>query len=164
MGFIVDLKKCAELAAKNEWVSTQVDIDAGYGRECTAAVKALIASAEGKVWSTSAWRRGKKVVGNNIMPGTAIATFPIKNGKTGEFRFKGHAAILVEYYGKDIVVYDQWKPNPAIINDTGNPFSKRKISPKCDDYVSNDAEAFFVIELVEEPSGEPALCGKTSNY
>ncbi|MDR2092591.1 MAG: BPSL0067 family protein [Azoarcus sp.] len=147
MGFIVDLRKCAELAARNEWVTNDGDPDS---KECVAAVKALIAIGN-KLYSTSSWRRGKKVMGNNIMPGTAIATFR-KDGSTGKYYFKGHAAIFVDYRGGGFVVYDQWKPSE--LNPGGRRFSKRIIPLDCADSPSNNADAFYVIELIEEaPNG-----------
>lgn len=73
------------------------------------------------------------------------------------FRFKGQSAIFVRYFAGGIEVYDQF-PDPP------KPFGKRPIYNRCGYYVGNDAAAFYVIELHEEPSGEPALCGPSSRY
>lgn len=143
MAFTTTISTCEEKAALNDWVSGQADAGS---RECVAAVKKLTGAPQ-----TSLWRRGIKVKGNNIVPGTAIATFPIMLGNGDRFRFKGHSAIFVEYTAKGIWVYDQY-PSPA------KPFGKRKLEYLCSSNISNDAEAFFVIELEEVPSGEPALC------
>jgi hypothetical protein len=148
MAFMADLKKCEELAAKNDWVSSGPDAGS---KECVAAVKAL--AFGGNVVPTSLWRRGKKVVGNSILPGTAIATFPMMLGKGKRFRFKGHSAIFVRYLaGDDIEVYDQY-PVPS------KRFGKRILNNDCSRSVSNNAAAFYVIELYEDPSSQPALCG-----
>jgi hypothetical protein len=154
MAFMADLNRCKELAAQNIWVSNGPDAGS---KECVVAVKALTALIN---VSTNLWRRGKKVKGNNILPGTAIATFPIKSN--GKFRFKGHAAIFVNETAAGIMVYDQWKPSAS--DPDGKHFGKREIDYLCTRYVSNDAEAFFVIELAEEPSNEPALCSSSSYY
>jgi hypothetical protein len=156
MAFMADLDKCAELAAQNIWVNKAPDLNS---RECVASVKALTG-----VPQTTLWRRGKKVKGNSILPGTAIATFPILSN--GKFRFKGHAAIFVKYEAGGIVVYDQWGSGPVLPGQTlpGVPFHKRTIEYRCSGGVSNDGEALFVIELAEEPSNEPALCSSSSYY
>jgi hypothetical protein len=122
---------------------------------CVTAVKALTGAP-----GTAQWRRGKKVVGNNvIMPLTAIATFGSQH-KSGHFEFKGHAAIFVRHAGDGIVVYDQWWDTDV---EKLKRFSERTIPYKCAGYISNDAAAFYVIELTEFPSGNPMFCGKTSH-
>jgi len=157
MAFVIDLKKCKELEAKKGWVTTKVDADAGNGQECVAAVKKLI--WDEKPLPTSAWRRGKKVKSGAVLPGTAIATFPKEaTRKNGErFHYTGHAAIFAGYHADEsgFKVYDQWK---------GRPFGERPLRYKCGGDVSNDGEAFFVIELKEVPSDEPALCSSSSSY
>jgi len=149
MAFMADLNKCKDLAAKNDWVSSGADAGS---KGCVAAVKALTDLM--KV-PTALWRRGKKVKGNNILPGTAIATFPIKQGDEDGFRYKGHAAIFVAYTARGFEAYHQW---------ISTPFHKSELKYKCSGYVSNDAEAFYVIELQEVSSDDPALCGSTSSY
>ncbi|MDR1423032.1 MAG: BPSL0067 family protein [Azoarcus sp.] len=152
MGFIANLNRCEELAARNDWISSGPDAGS---RECVAAVKALAFGS--RVVPTSLWRRGKKVMGNNVLPGTAIATFPVMLGEGEKFRFKGHSAIFVGYFAGGIEVYDQY-PDPP------KSFGKRPLYNRCGHYVGNDAGAFYVIELNEDASGEPALCGPSSRY
>ncbi len=89
-----------------------------------------------KAPQTSEWKEGKKVRGNDIPPGAAIATF--RDGKYPNEATGNHAAI---YDGQDengIFVWDQWK---------GQAVHRRHIkfrggagSP------SNDGDAFSVIE------------------
>ena len=153
MAFMADLNRCEDLATQNSWVSDGPDAGS---KGCVAAVKSLTGLT---ATPTPLWRRGKKVKGNNILPGTAIATFPIQSN--GEFRFKGHAAIFVSETATGIIAYDQWGPNN---NRPGKVFGKRLIRFRCGGHVSDDAEALFVIELTEEPSDESALCGPSSFY
>ena len=135
----------------NDWLTAPADLATGneeYIYGCATAVKAITGAPV-----TSSWRRGKKVKGNGIAKGTAIATFARQ--KDGHFAFKGHAAIFDGYEG-GLAMYDQWwgvKPKR---------FDRRVVPYRCGGYVSNDAEAFYVIELTEEPSGDPLLCGPTS--
>ena len=152
MPFMANLATCETKVGT--WVSSGSDPGS---KECVPAVKALAGTP-----ATSAWRRGKKVKGNNILPGTAIATFPIK--KNGKFHFKGHAAIFVRYIAGGFEVYDQWAPEPNEPPKYWHPFQKRSIDYRCWGYVSNDAEAFYVIELTEHPSDDPALCRPRSSF
>ena len=131
----------AELATGNE----------NYIYGCVTAVKALAGAP-----ATTSWRRGKKVKGNSVASGTAIATFgKVKNG---HFAFKGHAAIFAGYED-GLAMYDQWGGST---DEQRKRFSSRVVPFNCDDYVSNDWEAFYVIELTEDPSGYPMLCGPAS--
>ena len=75
------------------------------------------------------------------------------------FLFKGHAAIFDKIVGNVLYVYDQWRDNNPIHQ---NLFSRRPIDFKCNGYVSNDAEAFYTIELTEDLSGDPLFCGPGS--
>lgn len=145
MPFLANLDVCAELERQAKWAEAASDPGS---KECVVAVKGLAGAP-----ATGLWRRGEKVRGNNILPGTAIATFPIKSN--GQFRFKGHAAIFIRYTASSFEVYDQW--NEVHLH-------RREMTKFCEGYVSNDAEAFYVIELSEHPSDDPALCGPTSNY
>jgi len=152
MPYMATIQACE--AKVGEWVAAGAD--ASHSSEavrkgCAAAVKALTGAPQ-----TSLWRRGKKVKGNNILPGTAIATFPTKVGTV--FMFKGHAAILAEIHATGLVVYDQY-------NTPEKPFGKRTIKFVCGGYVSNDGEAFYVIEAVQDPlTTNPALCSSTSTF
>ena len=148
MPFFATIAECD--AKLGQWVTNPAD---GSSHECVVAVKRLAQAPK-----TSFWRRGQKVKGNSIAPGTAIATFPRVHAN-GHLEFKGHGAIFIRQTATSIWVYDQWgehPPHPA------KPFGKREIFFNCGGYVSNDAEAFYVIELVETPSTDPALCGPTS--
>ncbi|MDR2925216.1 MAG: BPSL0067 family protein [Azoarcus sp.] len=149
MPFVANLKECETLAAKNIWVNKAPDVNS---KECVAAVKAMTGLLG---VGTSRWRRGKKVKSNSISPGTAIATFPIEVEDRERFRFKGHAAIFVRHAATGIIVYDQWD---------NKRFSTRLINYRCSGHVSDDGEAFFVIELAEVLSSEPALCSLSSCY
>jgi len=149
MAFMADLSRCKDLAAQNDWVSDGPDAGS---KGCVAAVKALTGLI---MTPTALWRRGMKVKDNNILPGTAIATFPIMLGNGNSFRFKGHAAIFVGYTAGGFEVYHQWD---------GVPFHRKELRYKCSGYVSNDADAFYVIELQEVSSNEPALCSSGSFY
>ncbi|MDR3088068.1 MAG: BPSL0067 family protein [Azoarcus sp.] len=144
--------------SNNGWVTDPRDRGTGnpnieFG--CATAIKALTGAP-----ATASWRRGKKVKGNTtIAPGTAIATFARQ--ANGKFLFKGHAAIFCNHnMGNGFMVYDQWRD--AVV-DRRKHFSKRPIYPKCKGYVSNDAEAFYFIELVEYSSGDPLFCGPGSS-
>lgn len=96
---------------------------------------------------TSAWRKGKTVVGSTgIVPGTAIATF--EHGRYPTRNDKKHAAFFFAYAGAAFWVIDQWAGDPK------RPVVKRRlISPAREDspglYAepSNSAGAFSVIEL-----------------
>ncbi len=86
--------------------------------------------------ATSAWKEGKKVRGNDILIGTAIATFV--DGKNPNKPTGNHAAI---YDGQDkdgIWVWDQWKGQP--VRRRHIRFKGGKGSP------SNDGDAFSIIE------------------
>jgi hypothetical protein len=153
----------AVFSSDNRWVLIEFKKDEASVRTEKGKFVLYDEARNTGVPQTTLWRRGKKVKGNSILPGTAIATFPILSN--GKFRFKGHAAIFVRYTAGGIEMYDQWKPsatNP--VNNPGRRFSKRTITYDCSGYVSNDAEAFYVIELAEEPSNEPTMCSSTSFY
>lgn len=151
MPYTASLVVCEEKARNNDWVNKVPDQGS---KECVASVKALCNG----IPQTTQWRRGKKVKGNSISPGTA--TFPRKVGDT--FLFSGHAAIFVRDTGSGIEVYDQWKP--STLNPAGKRFSKRVIRYKCSGHVSDDGEAFFVVEPLQVNSNEPALCSSLSTY
>ena len=139
---------------RKDWVTAPADLatnndDYIYG--CATAVKALTGAP-----ATTSWRRGKKVKGNSIASGTAIATFG--KAKNGHFTFKGHAAIFAGYED-GLAMYDQWWNESPIYR---RHFSRRVVPYRCGDYVSNDGEAFYVIELTEDPNGDPMFCGPAS--
>ena len=153
MPFTTTIAKCKEEERKKGWVAAGADaahINEKVRKGCVAAVKALTGAPE-----TAKWRRGKKVKGNNIPPGTAIATFPVEKDDE-PFGFKGHAAIYSFQTEGCLHVYDQHE---------NKRFSWQMIRFQCGGYVSNDGEAFYVIETMQDSSTtDPALCGPTSFY
>jgi hypothetical protein len=85
---------------------------------------------------TSQWRRGIRVRGAGVLPGTAIATFSAEGRYENRTDGSSHAAILIAELKNGLRVWDQW---------TDHPVAERTIrwgggKP------SNDGEAFFVIE------------------
>eukprot|EP01100_Stratorugosa_tubuloviscum_P015133 TRINITY_DN84_c2_g1_i1.p1 TRINITY_DN84_c2_g1~~TRINITY_DN84_c2_g1_i1.p1 ORF type:complete len:125 (-),score=34.37 TRINITY_DN84_c2_g1_i1:244-618(-) len=100
--------------------------------QCVAFVKQCSGAPQ-----TSRWRKGVQVKYNNIVSGTAIASFSGFNGTYSGS--KGHAAIFIRKRPEGIVVYDQW---------VGHPVSERTIFYKGDGNYSNDADLFFVIEVI----------------
>lgn len=147
MAFYANLAECK--SRLGQYVTNDEKNGAGEpSQECPMPVKELAGAP-----ATSQWRRGVKVKGNTILPGTAIATFPKQSG--GGFRYSGHAAIYIGQSAGGIDVYDQWN---------GRRFNIRHIPFRCTNSVSNDGEAFYVIELTEVPSSDPALCSSSSYY
>lgn len=108
----------------------QVVGDGQCVRFCQAAVPGLP--------HTSQWRRGAKVKGGNIEPGTVIATF----GASGKYENKtdgsSHAAILVAEEAGGLRVWDQW---------VGRPVAERLIFYRGGaGRAVNDGDRFFVVE------------------
>jgi len=66
-----------------------------------------------------------------VRPGTMIATFD------DDGRYKGHAAIYESQTSVGLTVYDQW---------SGRKFQPRIIEFRGGGYVSNDGDAFYVVE------------------
>ena len=150
MPFKTTIAKCREEAKKEHWIAAGAD--AAHSSEnvrkgCVAAVKALTNAPE-----TAEWRRGKKVRHHpGIEPGTAIATFSVmKDEET--FGYKGHAAIYARQDSTGLHVYDQY---------IDKSFGLRKIFFKCKGYVSNDGDAYFVIEAEQDSlTTDPLICKK----
>ncbi|NYE61294.1 hypothetical protein FHW58_002501 [Duganella sp. 1224] len=95
--------------------------------------------------TTSHWRQGEQVLGNTMLkPGTAIATFI--NGRYASNRHGNHAALYLRQGVGGIYIVDQWKAS----NKT--KISVRLIKSQGKDkkgnyiHVSDNADAFFVIE------------------
>lgn len=94
---------------------------------------------------TAAWKRGARVRGAALAPGTAIATFD-KNGRyANSTNGKSHAAIYLGQSATGIRVLDQWlrpghRPDgtltkePVAVHERTIPFS-------CD-----DRTAYYVVE------------------
>jgi hypothetical protein len=99
----------------------------GESTECVAAAKHF-----GRAPATRFWKQGAQVKGNSaIRPGTVIATFDVDG------RYKGHAAIYEKQTSVGLTVYDQW---------SGREFQARIILFRGGGYVSNDGDAFYVVE------------------
>jgi hypothetical protein len=99
--------------------------------QCVAYVQAAASAPH-----TSHWRRGAKVRGGAIPPGTAIATFDAPGTYGNHTDGRSHAAILIAEQDDGLQVWDQW---------TGHPVAQRTIrwgQPKA----SNSGDAFYVIE------------------
>ena len=81
---------------------------------------------------TSSWNKGTKVVGNNITPGTAIASFDSHGS------YSSHTAIYVSQNSDGVQVYDQWQ---------GRKFGKRTLrsSYSGPNGASNHPGYFYVI-------------------
>jgi hypothetical protein len=109
----------------------------GYGKfngECAAGVQWALRQNNVMIGLTSTWKAGRKVRGNTISPGTAIASF------RDEVYQNDHAAIFVSQDDKGITVYDQY-------NHPKKPWSMRVLYfdlKQKGDY-SNDGEYFYTI-------------------
>jgi hypothetical protein len=102
--------------------------------ECAAGVQWALRKNGVMIGLTKTWRQGRKVRGNNISPGTAIASF-----RDGSYQ-NDHAAIFVSQDANGITVYDQF-------NHPKKNWGKRVLSfGKADsgDY-SNDGEYFYTV-------------------
>jgi hypothetical protein len=98
----------------DEQSGTAVDLDhaakykgrrIGSGKnqgECATGVQVVFIDAGKPLGFTRTWKQGKKVRGNKIKPGTAIATF--RNGRYSN----DHAAILIEERSDGLWVWDQF--------------------------------------------------------
>ena len=139
--------------ALEEWAK----VDTG---ECVRLVQVMLP----QVGHTSTWRPGERVLdvlarGENIPPGTAVATFVNGRLPTDGNR---HAAF---YEGpvrntdgslRGIILLDQWNPHPTSHNP--NPAPRDKIKRRTAEIrgkmrldgsfpdISDNAEAFYVIE------------------
>lgn len=109
----------------------------GYGRfkgECAAGVQWALQQNSVMIGLTSSWKQGRKVRGNDILPGTAIASF-----RDGVYK-NDHAAIFVSQDERGITVYDQYNhPKKA----WGKRVLRFDLTPKGD--YSNDGEYFYTI-------------------
>jgi cell wall-associated NlpC family hydrolase len=102
--------------------------------ECATGVQYVFFTAGKPLGLTRTWRQGTKVRGNNIKPGTAIASF--QNGKYSN----DHAAIFIEETKEGLWVWDQYnRPQKA--------WGKRLLSfnAKADDR-SNNGNLFYTVE------------------
>jgi hypothetical protein len=100
--------------------------------ECATGVQYVFFKAGNPLGKTSTWKQGVQVKGNNVPPGTAIASF--RNGKYAQ----DHAAILIRETKEGLEVWDQYK-HPA------KPWSKRTLRFSNDNDRSNNGKLFYVI-------------------
>lgn len=109
--------------------------------DCAQLIKLLTPGLTGR--PASMWKQGARVLDTTaLLPGTAIATFV--NGKYPDNESGQHAAFFLSYAGKAIWVMDQWKNDKKKLG-----VSSRLIhpGPPRGGRLSNNAEAFYVIEL-----------------
>ena len=87
---------------------------------------------------TSRWRKGRKVRGGNVEPGTVIATFGSQGRYANALDGSSHAAILLAEQDDGLLVWDQW---------VGHPVQRRVIRFR-DGHgtAANDGDRFFVVE------------------
>lgn len=109
----------------------------GRGRlkgECATGVQSALWLNGVKIGRTRHWKPGRQVRGNDISPGTAIASF-----RNGAYE-NDHAAIFVKQDAKGITVYDQY-------NHPRKPWGMRILyfkTKRANDY-SNDGDYFYTI-------------------
>lgn len=102
--------------------------------ECATGVQWVFHKAGKPLGLVRTWKQGKKVRGNNIRPGTAIASF--RNGRYQQ----DHAAILIGETKEGLMVWDQY-------NTPQKAWGKRLLSfsaPPHDH--SNNGNLFYTIE------------------
>jgi hypothetical protein len=91
---------------------------------------------------TSCWRAGVPVMGNNIPPGTAVATFV--NGRYPQGKVPKNSGIFLQYIPNGFTIIDQWPGHYGMARDLYvDPTQSR----------SNRADTYSVITA---PAGE---CG-----
>jgi RHS repeat-associated protein len=102
-----------------------------YKQECVSLTKNFTGLP-----CTGCWRAGPQVLGNNVAPGTAIATFDA-NGRYPKGDVPKNSGIFVaEYSGQVIEMIDQWP---------GNLGALRQLGPN--GTPSNDSTAYSVIDV-----------------
>jgi hypothetical protein len=130
--------KKVTLAHAETFVGQVLSDDEGWNKtkgECATGVQYVFYKAGKPLGKTATWRKGKKVRGNHIAPGTAIASF-----RDNSDRFRNdHAAILVKQTKQGLVVYDQYNHPPKKWGKRTLWFRKNK------DY-SNNGDLFYVIK------------------
>jgi hypothetical protein len=89
---------------------------------------------------TPQWRRGVKVLGGAVSPGTVIATFDANERYANATDGSSHAAIFLETTPRgSIRVIDQWLDHPA---------SERVIRDKAGaGRAADDASRYYVVEV-----------------
>jgi hypothetical protein len=101
--------------------------------ECATGVQYVFFTAGTPLGKVATWKQGIKVRGNNIPPGTAIASF--RNGKYAD----DHAAIFIRETKSGLEVWDQFR-HPK------KPWGKRVLPFSKDKDRSNNGDMFYVIE------------------
>lgn len=122
-----------DLAHAAKYVGQRIGSGANKG-ECATGVQVVFIEAGKPLGFTRTWKQGRKVRGNNIRPGTAIASF--RNGKYQN----DHAAIFIKETKEGLWVWDQFNRPPK-------PWGKRLLrfdAPKNDH--SNNGNLFYTIE------------------
>ena len=102
--------------------------------ECATGVQVVFIEAGRPLGLTRTWKQGRKVRGNRIKRGTAIASF-----RNGKFR-NDHAAIFIEERKMGLWVWDQY-------NNPQKSWGKRMLyfDRSKHDY-SNNGDLFYVIK------------------
>ncbi|HSR78776.1 MAG TPA: BPSL0067 family protein [Xanthobacteraceae bacterium] len=96
-----------------------------------------LAQVHGNAPHTSHWRRGSKVRGGNVVPGTVIATFSPAGRYQNRTDGASHAAVFVAEEPAGLRVWDQWR---------GQPVHQRTIRFRGGQgRASNDGDAFHVV-------------------
>jgi hypothetical protein len=94
----------------------------------------------GGVPHTSKWRRGQKVRGSGVEPGTVIATFDGDGRYANAVDGSSHVAVLIAETEDGLLVADQW---------IGQPVHQRTIRFRGGSgNAVNDGDQFHVIEFV----------------
>lgn len=102
--------------------------------QCATGVQVVFIAAGKPLGLTHTWKQGKKVRGNNIRPGTAIASF-----RNGKYR-NDHAAIFIKETKEGLWVWDQYV-SPL------KRWGKRLLSFEANKYkYSNNGNFFYTIE------------------
>ena len=104
-----------------------------YKGECATGVQYVFYKAGKPLGLTTGWKQGVKVRGNNIPPGTAIASF--RNGKYAQ----DHAAVLIRETKEGLEVWDQFNHPPKAWGKRVLRFSKDANDR------SNNGDLFYVI-------------------
>lgn len=109
----------------------------GYGRfngECAAGVQWALRMNGVMIGLTRTWRPGRKVRGNHISPGTAIASF-----RDGAYR-NDHAAIFISQDENGLTVYDQFNNPKKLWGQRVLRFETRRKNDR-----SNNGDFFYTI-------------------
>jgi hypothetical protein len=96
---------------------------------------------------TSQWRRGRRVRGGNVPPGTIVATFSPDGRYTNSTDGDSHAAVLIEETESGLRVIDQWIGQP--VHQRTIPFRNGSGA------AANDGDRFHVVEA-DKPGPEAA--------